>query len=173
METKPFLVISCILCVACIALGAFLYRGCATPDTVTVNTTDTLLVEKKILERIPVTRWRTITHTQFRTDTAYVWEGGPTEPESPGAEPIADTTFVRNGTFTTPYGDFPVGWNESVTMSYGPLGFRLEFADAPIIVPDVDICPAPADAEAHGFWTDALYVLAGIGAGALIIAVTK
>ncbi len=171
MNTKIQIGIIVILCAVCIGLGAMWHKGCARSTGASSTTrTDTLFVEKTVIKNIPVARWRVLTRTETRVDTAYVYAGEADEPQ--GGEPVGDTSFVRRGTLI--HGDTEVGvvWNESASVSYGPAGFRLEFAETPILIPDVDICP-PSTVAGHSFWTDILYVLAGFGAGALVLSLTR
>lgn len=170
MNTKAQILVMALLCAACIGLGAMWQRGCARSTGAAPQTkSDTIRIVQKVVDSIRVTRWRTITRTENRIDTAYIVADAGDEPAS--AEPIGDTSFVRNGTLLTKDGgEVPVGWNEQVTVSYGAAGFRLEFSETPLIVPDVDVCP-PVPEAGHGFWEDVLYVASGIGVGALVIAI--
>jgi len=96
VNTKLQIGLLALLCAACIGVGALWYRGCARSTGATSTTrTDTLRVEKRVIDYIPVTRYRTITKTESRIDTVYAYVEAGSEPAS--GDPVGDTTFTRSG----------------------------------------------------------------------------
>lgn len=163
MENKSYTWIFYVVgSLALVAVGAFTHKACR--DVVTVQN-DTVTIAGDTIT-LTVERWRvrTITQTAMRTDTIEVYYGADEAPEY--ATAIADTVLERRGSVVHTAGEVPVTFLDRVVAEYerpnGP--FRLEFLDAPIIIPDETICPQ-VDGPHWGWYVVA--VLAGSLAGLL------
>lgn len=170
MNTKTTAIFIAVCAVVCIALGAMWHKGCSKPVIVTETHRDTIRTVKTELREIPVTRWRTVTRTESRIDTAYVVADGGSEPES--GEPVADFAVDRKALLVHQGGESNVEWTDRMTVGYAGR-FSLDIDTSTIIFTDQNLCTAiTADTQQpHGIWTDVLFWLGGIAVGSILIAI--